>query len=466
MSACGSRANDAQVLEALGGSAGAAGNAAKATGAGTGTGGTGAATGVSGAGGTGAAAGTGDAGATPTGDGTAAGAATGPTVPAEGNGGATDVGVTADSITVANVSILTGPVPGLFAGAVYGVDAFFAYQNSQGGVFGRQLKMTAGDDQFNCGTNKSITADNVGKVFAFVGSFSLFDNCGAEVLAAHPDVPDIHNALAHDAQVLPNNFPPQPLRKGSSLGPFQYIKEKAPDAITKGASLVGDVQSAKDSWDGIRAAMETLGYQFPYVRIYEPTETDFTADIVRMRSAGVDLLVLVAADVGGIARIEAAAARQNWHPKITLLGASAYDAKLVPLAGKDALEGVYLYLPTAMYLGEDSAVVPEVALFNEWVAKTHPDAHPDLFTVYGWTSARLFVQALEAAGPKATRASLIAALQGVSTFNSNGLLATGGPASKTPASCYIMVQVHDGKFSRVDDPPDDFRCDAQYFELK
>ena len=36
----------------------------------------------------------------------------------------------------------------------------------------------------------------------------------------------------------------------------------------------------------------------------------------------------------------------------------------MPLAGKDALEGVYLYLPTAMYLGEDSAVVPEVALFN------------------------------------------------------------------------------------------------------
>jgi ABC-type branched-subunit amino acid transport system substrate-binding protein len=466
VSACGSRANDAQVAEALGTGGGGTGNAAAAKGgtSGTGSGATGPATP---AGSTGAGPGAGAGAVDPAaaaGDGTG-GESTGPTLPPEGNGGATDVGVTADSITVGNVSILTGPVPGLFAGAVYGVDAYFAYQNSQGGVFGRQLKMSAGDDQFNCGTNKQITEENLNTVFAFVGSFSLFDNCGAEVLAAHPEVPDIHNALSQSAAALPNNFSPSPLRKGSSLGPFQYIKGKAPDAITKSASLVGDVQSAKDSWDGIRGAMESLGYQFPYVRVYEPTETDFTADIVRMRSAGIQLLVLVAADVKGIARIEAAAARQNWHPQITLLGASAYDATLVPLAGKEALEGVYLYLPSAMYLGEDNAVVPEVALFNDWMSKTHPDAHPDLFSVYGWASARMFVQALEAAGPQATRASLLSALQGITTFNSNGLLADGGPATKTPATCYIMAQVHDGQFARVDDPPDGFRCDAPYFEL-
>jgi len=41
----------------------------------------------------------------------------------------------------------------------------------------------------------------------------------------------------------------------------------------------------------------------------------------------------------------------------------------------------------------------------------------------------------------------------------------GGPATKTPATCYIMAQVHDGQFARVDDPPDGFRCDAPYFEL-
>ena len=66
------------------------------------------------------------------------------TAPPGDNGGATDVGVTATSITLANVSTVTGPVPGLFAGAVNGTQAYFAYQNSMGGINGRQLKLQVG----------------------------------------------------------------------------------------------------------------------------------------------------------------------------------------------------------------------------------------------------------------------------------------------------------------------------------
>src|SRR5204862_8117681 len=128
------------------------------------------------------------------------------------NGGNTDVGVTGNSITVSNVSILSGPVPGLFAGALNGTDAYFQYQNSQGGVYGRQLKVLARDDAFDCGQNKSLTESDIPKAFAFVGSFSLYDNCGAQVLASHPDVPDVHNALSIDAAHLASNFSPQPLR--------------------------------------------------------------------------------------------------------------------------------------------------------------------------------------------------------------------------------------------------------------
>ena len=42
--------------------------------------------------------------------------------------------------------------------------------------------------------------------------------------------------------------------------------------------------------------MESIGYKFIYTRLYEPTETDFTSDIVKMRAAKVQNLVLIAAD--------------------------------------------------------------------------------------------------------------------------------------------------------------------------
>jgi hypothetical protein len=63
--------------------------------------------------------------------------------------------VTGDSVTFGNVSTISGPVPGLFAGGVYGTRAYFAYVNSQGGVFGRHLEVAASDDQLDCGQNRA-----------------------------------------------------------------------------------------------------------------------------------------------------------------------------------------------------------------------------------------------------------------------------------------------------------------------
>lgn len=462
LTSCGARLSPRQLAEAIGTNGGTGLNAGGQGSAGAGGVGGGAGTASTGggplAGGVAGATGAGGAGAA----GGAAGGAGLNTLPPGGNGGATDIGVTPNSITVGNISTLTGPVPGLFAGAVNGTDAFFAYQNSQGGVFGRQLKVNAGDDQFDCGQNKAVTQSDVPKAFAFVGSFSLYDNCGAQVIGQNPGMSDVHVALSKDAQVEANGFSASPLKSGAATGPFQYVKGAHPGSIGSVGSLVGDVQSAKDAWVGEKATMQSLGYNFTYERKYEPTETDFTADIVQMKSKNVKTVVLIAADVKGIARIQQAAQQQGWHPDVWLLGASAYDSTYMPLVGS-AGEGSLVYLPTAMYLGEDSGGIPEVGLFQTWMRRTHPDANADLFAAYGWSSARLFVQALQAAGPRATRPSLQAALKSIHQFNANGFLAAGDPAGKGPPTCYLMVKVSGGHFSRVDDPPNGYRCDGSYF---
>jgi ABC-type branched-subunit amino acid transport system substrate-binding protein len=217
---------------------------------------------------------------------------------------------------------------------------------------------------------------------------------------------------------------------------------------------------------GIKGTMESLGYHFVYDQLYSPTQTDFTSDIVRMRSAGVKTLVLVSADVKGIARIMQQAKQQNWKPDLTILGASAYDPQLIPLGTADALEGVHVYLPTAMYLGEDRGTNKEVDLFLTWLKKTHPSANADLFTVYGWTSARLFVQALQAAGPQAKRATLIAAMKNIHQFDANGILAPADPAGKGAAYCYVIVDIKGGKFVRAPDSASGYRCDGNYNLVK
>ena len=206
--------------------------------------------------------------------------------------------------------------------------------------------------------------------------------------------------------------------------------------------------------------MEANGFKFAYTRLYEPTETDFTADIVQMRSKGVKLVIEISADAKTAARLETAAQQQNWKPDAWIGGASLYDSQFLPLAGA-AAEGTYVYNAGAMFLGEDRGLVPEVALFQDWMKKTNPGAGIDLFTAYGWVNARLFVDGLKAAGPKVTRASLQAALKNVHSFDANGMLAKTDPAGKGPPSCFMVIQVKGGQYTRSE-PANGYTCNGDY----
>jgi ABC-type branched-subunit amino acid transport system substrate-binding protein len=375
------------------------------------------------------------------------------------NGGSTDVGVTNDKVTVGNVSLRTGPVPGLFEGAIKGTQAFFNYQNSLGGVCGRKLALDPRDDQFDANQNKAQYQDAISKDFGFVGSFSVVDEGGSGVLAAHPDVPDVAYALSHAHFNLPNNFSPQPLPPGWRLGSLNYFKAKfGPDVITKMAIFVENAQSAKDAAAGEQKAAESVGYKFVYSRTIEPTEANFTSDVVAMQRAGVKG-IMMAGEVGAFVRMAKAMKQQGFTVPFANWGANAYDPNFVTSDAASATNGSILDQQLAMFQGEDN--IPEVQLFNKWLKQV--GGKPDIFAAFAWESARLFVQALTAAGAKPTRGSVIAELKKIDNFDGNGMLAPAGPASKRPPNCFLVINVQNGKFVRAD-PPSGFICNqGDYF---
>ncbi|HVT76095.1 MAG TPA: ABC transporter substrate-binding protein [Acidimicrobiales bacterium] len=378
-------------------------------------------------------------------------------LPAGGNGGATDTGVTASSITLGNVSTLTGPVPGLFAGAVVGTQAVVAYENSLGGLWGRTFKLDARDDQFDTGQNRTQTIDLIGKAFAMLGSFSLYDDAAADQLT-QAKIPDLSHALGDARFAVPTNFSIQPSAKGGDLGPFNYFKAHNPDVITKVGSIESDIPSAVKLHKGYRAAGESVGYKWLYDRAIGSTETDFTSDVVRMRDSGVKMVYLISVDDATAARFAKAMQSQNFKPEVFLVGGSGYDADVIAKAGS-AAEGMLVTSSTAMYGGEDAASIPEVALFDKWVQKVKPGFTPDIFTAYAWAEGRLLFQAMENVGPKVTRAAINAEVKKIGNFDDSGLFAVSNPGAKGPAACWILLKVTGGKYVRTDSPKDGYRCD-------
>jgi ABC-type branched-subunit amino acid transport system substrate-binding protein len=459
---CGSRASDEQKAAARSGQSvqavGAGARSGSGDGAGDvalGTNGDGGAADSLSAGDAGGATGGGSTGASGGDPGTAGGTGgAAPAAPDGGNGGATDVGVTDKEVLLGNVSTLSGPVPGLFQGAVIGAQAVVAYQNSLGGMFGRKFKLEVRDDQFDSGQNRAQTMGLMPKVFGFLGSFSLYDDVAAAEIGK-AGIPDMTYSLSGARRGIPNNFSVQPaLDGGWPLSYFNWYTQKYPNAVKAVGAIYGDVPASKANYLAAKAAAESLGWKFVYERGSAPTETDYTADVVRMRQSGVKMVYLCCSDVKGMARIAKAMQQQGFKPEAFAGGGSAYDQNLLPLAGT-AAEGMTIAQLYMMFQGEDDH--PEIKLFNQWAQKIKPGYKPDLFATFSWAEGRLLFKAMEAVGPKLTRAALIEAVRKVGQWDSYGMISPANPGTKTPPTCFMVIEVRNARFNRLF-PSKGFEC--------
>jgi len=375
-------------------------------------------------------------------------------------------GITSKSVTVANVSTLDG---GLFKGAPVGAQAYADYVNSTGGVNGRTITVNSGNDGYNNGANnKALTQQAVSSDFALVGSFSLNDSYGGQVLAQNPGMPDVSVTLDPTTNKLPNVFSPVPLGQGWELGPLEYFQQKFPTGVKAVGVLIADEPSAVAQWNGEKAAMEHVGYNVIYDEQFAISQTDFTQNVIDMKNKGVKMLFIEQMPEEYASAVIKALDAQNFHPQV-VFGASTYSSQLISASGgASATDGAYLEQNASLYLGEDAGAIPAVSTFLKWVQVASPGFHPDLYTLYGWVSAQLFAQALQNAGSNPSRGSLLTALSKITSFNGDNIITTTNPAAKTIGNCYLIAQVASGSFQRVDDPPvsgptNGYRCNAEYY---
>ena len=359
-------------------------------------------------------------------------------------------GITKSSVNVGNISIIAGPVPGLFQGAAVGAQAYFNYINSQGGVNGRKINFHSYDDAFSGTTNQSLASEAVSKDFALAGSFSLFDGFSCNVLASNPGMPDVSVTLDSATNALPNVFSPQPLGLGGSEAGYRYIKSKYPNAVKAVGNLYSNVDSAITQWHGQEALMKHLGYKIAYQRAISPVETNFAADVVNFKKNHVQFVFVT----DGTAQIYAALVKemrkQNFKPQVIMSAGPIYTPDFVKQSGGAAnANGIWNVQGQALYLGQDAKSTPAVKTFNTWVQKARKGFKPDLFTLYGWGSAQLFTQALKSAGKSPTRGKVLAALSKTSSFSASGLIGPSNPAKKIPANCVVFSQIKNGSFARV-----------------
>jgi ABC-type branched-subunit amino acid transport system substrate-binding protein len=369
-------------------------------------------------------------------------------------------GITPITITIGNVSTVGGLVPGLFEGARYGVEAYADYVNSTGGVDGRKLVVDTGDDQLSCTTNTAQTVSLLPDVAAFVGNFSLYDYCGAQAIPT--TVPYIGVSTDTQLNNRPDFYSPNPIQDGWSTGPLLYFKQHYPQAVLHVGALVAGVEPAPQSWAAEEKAMKSLGYHISVVDQYFPLTTQFTSDVIGMQQAGVQMVVLDPTDVATDARFVDAMVAQGFKPALVTSAGTAYDATFIQQAGPQAASLVTSAQHQVLYDGQDAAI-PAVGVFDHWYQVAWPGHEPDVYALYAWASAELFVQAVRNAGSVLSRASILAALAKITSFDADGLMAPADTAARQPSTCFILARVVNGKWQRVDSPSTGWICTGSFF---
>jgi ABC-type branched-subunit amino acid transport system substrate-binding protein len=384
-------------------------------------------------------------------------------------GGATDVGVTADEIRLGWVGTLTGPVPGIFRGALAGTQAWVNYQNSQGGLMGRRLKLIPGDDALDSGKNRAAHLQLKDKVFAFVGSFSINDDGGASVVT-ECKCPDITGNLSAAMHASPSHFGPQPAAPGWRSGPPRWYAQKfGKDVIEHLAIFYSQVPVSEAIAAQQRRVYEEAGFKVVYTRGIPPNDNNQTADVVQMKRAGVRAIAFQG-DLTSMSKLANAMQQQGFKVDLFNMGNAIYDQNTFKVLPPANLANLYVDQVYAMFLGEDGARIAEVRLFNEWMKKTNPGQPVDLFAMYGWLSGRLFGDAMAkmaAAGKNPVRADLLNTLRAWGTWDGYGMVAPVQIGTKTPSNCFfVFTSTTDGKFQRVFPNGQNYACDVGPFSPK
>jgi len=448
-SACGSRLSEEEIAAASssGAATGTAAGAGRSTGAGSPAGG---ATGTT-APGTGAAGGTeGSAGAAGT-EGGAGGGGEGVVIGTCAPQPTSEVGVTDTEITIANVATITGPIAGFGTTAQNAVKAYVNYVNAQGGVCGRTLVLQTADDRLDTATNRSETARLAQTALGFVGGISVVDDGGAQVLQG-TNIPDATLSIGSVRATLPNNFSPNPVPASGNgaVAPLSYF---AGQGVTSAAVIYPNQADARARGQGYVQDLASAGitdvdqYEVPI------TETNYVNVAQQIENAG-SQLVITTLEVSGMAKLAQAFQQIGYRPQVPFYGAQAYGRPFLQLAG-DAAEGTTLAVTFSIF--EDAPSVPAMATFLEWYERTAPGSDPDFFSIMSWAATDMLVRAIAATNGNPTRDNVLSALQAMTTYDGDGLLAPRNPAAKDIGGCFAVITVTGGAWQRVE-PATGFRC--------
>ncbi|MCW2996865.1 MAG: hypothetical protein JWN65_414 [Solirubrobacterales bacterium] len=331
----------------------------------------------------------------------------------------------AKTITVGNVSALSGPGAALGKPVTAGTQSYFEQLNAKGGIDGWKVNLESADGKYEAAAHVRAFSGLVPKsaVMQSTGSPTTKAIQGRIDQEKILTVPLSWDSLWGDD---PNMAPVGTSFAVDTANALQYV---AKDRGGDGAAIIyQNDESGHDALRGYEQGIKTYGLRDLGRVSYKVGDTDFTAQVQKLKRSGARYVVLTGLPSGSPA-IVATAASLGYTPTWLFMG-SAYIEQLMtkdgtvgaaPTPVAKALAKDTLVMSVAGAWGDkDAAAMPEMLQAHRRYA---PDQNPTVYFTYGYAQGRVIAEILRKAieSKDLSRAGIVKAKTDVGHIDLGGL---------------------------------------------
>ncbi len=362
----------------------------------------------------------------------------------EAGAGGSVRGVHSDEIVLGSHTDLSGATAIWGVGSINGARMRIDAANESGGVHGRRIRLVVEDTGYQLpkaiqAANKLINRDEIFAMLLAVGTPMNNAIMPRQFEAGVPNLFPISGGRQMVAPFHPMKFTQRGIYYDEIRASVKYFVEQA--GKHKICVIHHDSDYGLEVVEATEAEAAAQGLSVLERAAHKPTESEFTAAILRLRQAGCDLVTMATVHRDTILVLDTAR-KIGWNDVVWVGNNAAYGQVI---ADHPAGEGFYAFVHMARLYAED-AKSPAVQAWWDAYLQRYGD-EPGLAAMEGWRAADLTILALERAGPDLTTDSLLAALEGIADYTDIfGYRVSFAPDKHAGVREGVLSQVQDGRF--------------------
>jgi Periplasmic binding protein len=301
-----------------------------------------------------------------------------------------------------------------------GIEAYFAFRNSQGGIYGRQLTASKIIDD-------ELSANQV-KALEIISSDDVFGNFNATLLASgwgdlqSAGIPTYTWGIQAAEETGRDAIFPSLAVQCANCTSRGLVYAASTVGATKMASLgYGISQNSKECAQAAAKSIENYSAETGQEVAYLNDSLDFglsngiAPEVTAMKEAGVDF-ISTCIDLNGMKTLAQELDRQGMSD-VTLYHPNTYNQDFVKEAGA-LFEGDIVGVSFRPFEADPGS--SSLGDYLEWMDKQGSKLTE--LGMVGWINADLAYEGLKAAGPEFDRAKVIAATNQLTDYSAGGLL--------------------------------------------